>query len=165
MTAHLDLLVTLLHWGAAGWLQVLGQREALYGYLGDKLREAAMQLGERLLLTPGNPISYGLTLDGLAAAAAAATEAGRNAATAAAAETARQGPPAAAVSTDLTSCAAATEAATDAATDGAAVAAGDTCGSCTVLQHSSNTCAAAAAGGAAAQRADVTFFGAMLWAR
>ncbi|KAF6259689.1 selenocysteine synthase [Scenedesmus sp. NREL 46B-D3] len=64
MTAHLDLLVTLLHWGAAGWMRVLQQREELYGYLSVKLTQAAEQLGERVLATPGNPISLGLTLDG-----------------------------------------------------------------------------------------------------
>ena len=32
MAPLLDLLITLLHWGAAGWQQVLQQREELYGY-------------------------------------------------------------------------------------------------------------------------------------
>ena len=31
MAPLLDLLITLLHWGAAGWQQVLQQREELYG--------------------------------------------------------------------------------------------------------------------------------------
>lgn len=39
--------------------------------LRQHLSEAALSLGERLLVTPGNPISLAMTLDGLAAAAAA----------------------------------------------------------------------------------------------
>ena len=31
--AHLDLMCTLLHWGADGWLAVLRQREEVYLYL------------------------------------------------------------------------------------------------------------------------------------
>lgn len=42
----------------------------------DRLSETAASLGERLLVTPGNPISLAMTLDGLAAAAAAATAGG-----------------------------------------------------------------------------------------
>jgi uncharacterized membrane protein YgcG len=38
----------------------------------DKLSDAAVSLGERLLVTPCNPISLAMTLDGLAAAAARA---------------------------------------------------------------------------------------------
>lgn len=33
MTPLLDLLCTLLYWGAPGWRQQLQQREALYTYL------------------------------------------------------------------------------------------------------------------------------------
>lgn len=33
MTPLLDLLATLLYWGAAGWRQQLQQREELYTYL------------------------------------------------------------------------------------------------------------------------------------
>uniref|UniRef100_A0A383VZ09 O-phosphoseryl-tRNA(Sec) selenium transferase n=1 Tax=Tetradesmus obliquus TaxID=3088 RepID=A0A383VZ09_TETOB len=121
MTAHLDLLVTLLHWGAVGWARVLQQREDLYGYLSEQLAQAAAQLGERVLSTPGNPISLGMTLDGLAAAAAAA----------------------------------------NAAADEAAAAAAAGAGS------SSEAAAGAAAGGGGSSKkhVDVTFFGAMLWAR
>ncbi|WIA16718.1 hypothetical protein OEZ85_013372 [Tetradesmus obliquus] len=121
MTAHLDLLVTLLHWGTVGWARVLQQREDLYGYLSEQLAQAAAQLGERVLSTPGNPISLGMTLDGLAAAAAAA----------------------------------------NAAADEAAAAAAAGAGS------SSEAAAGAAAGGGGSSKkhVDVTFFGAMLWAR
>lgn len=126
MTAHLDLLVTLLHWGAAGWARVLQQREELYDYLSEQLGQAAAQLGERVLSTPGNPISLGMTLDGLAAAAAAANAASDEAAAAAAA----------AVRASSSS-------------EAAAGAAG----------------AAAGGGGSSKKHVDVTFFGAMLWAR
>lgn len=123
LIAHRDLLVTLLHWGASGWRSALEAREELHCYLTSALGDAAAQLGERLLSTPGNPISLGLTLDGLAAAAASA-----NAAAAA-------GPGAGAGA-----CSAA-----DVAGDGFSKRA--------AVQHAHRT------------RADVTFFGAMLWAR
>ncbi|KAI8474694.1 MAG: selenocysteine synthase [Monoraphidium minutum] len=64
--ALLDLLATLLHWGAAGWRRALGAREALHPYLAARLGEVASELGERVLATPGNPISVAMTLDGLA---------------------------------------------------------------------------------------------------
>jgi hypothetical protein len=70
MTAHWDLLVTLLYWGVTGWTEKLQQREDLFEYLKEKLAAAAAEVGERVLSTPGNPISLGMTLDGLAAAAA-----------------------------------------------------------------------------------------------
>ncbi|GFR47964.1 hypothetical protein Agub_g9769, partial [Astrephomene gubernaculifera] len=70
--AHLDLLMTLLHWGAEGWRKVLAQREALVPYMRSRLQELAVRQGERLLYTPANPISMALTLDTLQAAAAAA---------------------------------------------------------------------------------------------
>jgi O-phospho-L-seryl-tRNASec:L-selenocysteinyl-tRNA synthase len=125
MTAHLDLLVTLLQWGAVGWTRVLQQREELYGYLSEQLGQAAAQLGERVLATPGNPISVGMTLDGLAAAAAGA--AGDHA-----------------VAGKTTAAAAADQ--------------GSSSGS-------NATAAGAAAGGGSKKQRDVTFFGAMLWAR
>jgi hypothetical protein len=43
--------------------------------LRQQLEAAASRLGERVLVTPGNPISLAMTLDGLAAAAAAAAAA------------------------------------------------------------------------------------------
>jgi O-phospho-L-seryl-tRNASec:L-selenocysteinyl-tRNA synthase len=132
MTAHLDLLVTLLHWGAAGWTRMLQQREELYGYLLEKLAQAAEQVGERVLATPSNQISMGLTLDGLAAAAAAANAAAEQAAAAAA-----RGAAASSNSGPTTSAAAGTE---------EGVAGGSSSSS-------------------SWKRADVTFFGAMLWAR
>ena len=46
-------------------LQVLSQREMVFQHLKQKLEEVAAQVGERVLLTPSNPISLALTLDGL----------------------------------------------------------------------------------------------------
>eukprot|EP00879_Flechtneria_rotunda_P025793 GHRR01027440.1.p1 GENE.GHRR01027440.1~~GHRR01027440.1.p1 ORF type:complete len:242 (+),score=85.36 GHRR01027440.1:887-1612(+) len=119
ITAHLDVLITLLHWGAAGWTEQLKQRECLFKHLTHEMGKAAQQLGERVLVTPGNPISLAMTLDGLASAAAVA-----NAAT-----------------VDQ-------EQAADAAT---ATAAGS-------MARQNGTAGVA-------KPADVTFFGAMLWAR
>lgn len=38
MSPLLDLLITLLHWGAAGWRSVLQQREELYTYARQQLQ-------------------------------------------------------------------------------------------------------------------------------
>lgn len=61
----LDLLITLLHWGQVGWKQVLADREALYDYAKVQLEQLADQVQERVLVTPGNPISLALTLQHL----------------------------------------------------------------------------------------------------
>jgi hypothetical protein len=63
--AHVDLMMTLLHWGAAGWRTLLRQREELLPVLRAALEEVAAQQGERVLVTPSNPISLALTLDSL----------------------------------------------------------------------------------------------------
>ena len=65
ISAHLDLLMTLLHWGKAGWTKALESREQLFLTTRSKLTELAQSLGERLLVTPSNPISMALTLDRL----------------------------------------------------------------------------------------------------
>mmetsp|Transcript_27569 Transcript_27569/g.70228 ORF Transcript_27569/g.70228 Transcript_27569/m.70228 type:complete len:506 (-) Transcript_27569:1835-3352(-) len=62
-SAHVDLLMTLLHWGAAGWKQVLEAREALFPFLKTSLQATAAAHGLRVLDTPGNPISLAVTLD------------------------------------------------------------------------------------------------------
>ncbi|PNH12955.1 O-phosphoseryl-tRNA(Sec) selenium transferase [Tetrabaena socialis] len=90
----LDLMMTLLHWGAEGWRQALVQREEVVPYLRARLQEVAARHGERLLATPANPISVALTLDTLAIASAAAraeatSEATKAAATSSTAEAAR----------------------------------------------------------------------------
>lgn len=65
MSPLLDVLMTLLHWGAAGWRSQLQQRENLYKYAQQQLKVWAQQHGERLLHTPENPISLALTLSHL----------------------------------------------------------------------------------------------------
>lgn len=70
MSPLLDLLITLLHWGLAGWRRELAAREAVFPLAQARLREAAAGWGERLLETPGNPISLAITLDSLPAAPA-----------------------------------------------------------------------------------------------
>lgn len=63
----LDLLITLLSMGAEGWKRALTDREDVYRYMREKLQATAGDNGERLLETPGNPISMGVSLAGLAA--------------------------------------------------------------------------------------------------
>jgi len=65
MAPLLDLLITLLHWGAAGWRQELQQREELQHLLLEALKECASAIEERVLVTTDNPISMGMTLDSL----------------------------------------------------------------------------------------------------
>jgi len=65
MSPLLDVLITLLQWGVVGWRRQLAAREALHPYLVHALTQCAETLGERVLQTPGNPISVGLTLDSL----------------------------------------------------------------------------------------------------
>ena len=65
MSPLLDVLMTLLHWGAAGWRNQLQQRENLYKYAQQQLEAWAKQHGERVLDTPENPISLALTLSHL----------------------------------------------------------------------------------------------------
>lgn len=64
-SSHLDLLMTLLHLGAAGWIKLLSDREQLFEYLKGQLTAVAAVRGERVLSTPGNPISLAVTLDAL----------------------------------------------------------------------------------------------------
>eukprot|EP00201_Polytomella_parva_P000878 CAMPEP_0175087540 /NCGR_PEP_ID=MMETSP0052_2-20121109/29885_1 /TAXON_ID=51329 ORGANISM="Polytomella parva, Strain SAG 63-3" /NCGR_SAMPLE_ID=MMETSP0052_2 /ASSEMBLY_ACC=CAM_ASM_000194 /LENGTH=249 /DNA_ID=CAMNT_0016359893 /DNA_START=225 /DNA_END=970 /DNA_ORIENTATION=+ len=71
-STHLDLMMTLLNWGARGWRKVLACREELFPYLLDSMKKVAAAEDERVLDTPGNPISVALTLDTLVEAAAAA---------------------------------------------------------------------------------------------
>lgn len=66
MSPILDLLITLLSMGAEGWKRALTDREDVYRYMGEKLRETAEVNGERMLETPGNPISMGMSLASLA---------------------------------------------------------------------------------------------------
>ena len=61
----LDALITLLSLGAAGWRAKLDAREDAFEYMRARLRATAEAHGERLLETPGNPISMGVTLSAL----------------------------------------------------------------------------------------------------
>ncbi|CAL8466820.1 g6356 [Coccomyxa elongata] len=65
MTPLLDVLITLLQWGVSGWRNVLEQREAVYRYAHVQLEAFAATINERVLTTPNNPISIGLTLANL----------------------------------------------------------------------------------------------------
>ena len=48
MAPLLDLLMTLLHLGAAGWRDALRAREDVYPYLRDRLRDVAAEHGAAL---------------------------------------------------------------------------------------------------------------------
>ncbi|XP_048237415.1 O-phosphoseryl-tRNA(Sec) selenium transferase-like [Haliotis rufescens] len=64
----LDLLMTLLSLGVAGYKQLLRDRKLMYTYLADCLRQCAEKHGERLLDTKHNPISLGMGLSPSSAA-------------------------------------------------------------------------------------------------
>lgn len=117
--------------------QVLHQREEVLPYLRQQLTALAARHGERLLDTPGNPISTALTLDTLVAASAAAKQRAAEATAAAAAA----------------AVAAAAPVAVEAGQEGMAGAASGLNG---VAGKKAGTSAAAP---------DVTFFGSMLWQR
>ena len=61
----LDVLITLLSLGKNGWREKLEEREDAFEYMRERLRLTAEAHGERLLETPGNPISMGVTLSAL----------------------------------------------------------------------------------------------------
>lgn len=58
----MDVMITLLSLGMAGYKQLIAQRKEMYSYLKDELGKIANRHGERLLDTKGNPISMGMTL-------------------------------------------------------------------------------------------------------
>ena len=58
----LDVFVTLLGLGREGWEALLAEREALVPHLKAVLADVAFRHGERVLDTPDNPISMGMTL-------------------------------------------------------------------------------------------------------
>jgi O-phospho-L-seryl-tRNASec:L-selenocysteinyl-tRNA synthase len=72
MAPLLDLLITLLHWGAAGWRRELQQREELQPLVLEALKTCAAEIGERVLVTLNNPISMAMTLDSLESSVATA---------------------------------------------------------------------------------------------
>jgi len=64
----LDVFVTLLSMGWAGYSRLLAERESTLNALRQGLAAVAARHGERLLATPHNPISIGMTLTRLDAA-------------------------------------------------------------------------------------------------
>ena len=61
----LDLFITLLSMGEEGYSNLLREREALVPDLRAGLAAVAEKHGERLLETPGNSISFAMTLERL----------------------------------------------------------------------------------------------------
>lgn len=61
-SAMQDLFITLLSMGEDGYLRLLSERSEVMEYLTDKVGAVAVKHGERLLVTPRNRISMGLTL-------------------------------------------------------------------------------------------------------
>eukprot|EP00823_Brevimastigomonas_motovehiculus_P006829 TRINITY_DN57_c1_g1_i2.p1 TRINITY_DN57_c1_g1~~TRINITY_DN57_c1_g1_i2.p1 ORF type:complete len:390 (+),score=81.25 TRINITY_DN57_c1_g1_i2:79-1248(+) len=62
MSPILDLFITMLSMGIEGYRSLLSTREQLFSYFQKQLRDLAEKYDERLLLTPDNPISMGMTL-------------------------------------------------------------------------------------------------------
>lgn len=63
MAPVMDVFMTLLHLGSAGWAALLKQRKAVAAHLRRRLEEWAAAHGERVLETPKNPISFAVTVD------------------------------------------------------------------------------------------------------
>lgn len=60
-----DVFITLLSLGWHGYHQLTLERKEHYKYLRERVEEVAHKYGERVLHTPHNPISIGVTLSGL----------------------------------------------------------------------------------------------------
>ena len=67
----LDLFITLLGMGRNGLVGLLAQRKAAFAALASSLEAVAGAVGERVLGSPHNPISMGLTLGALCSRGAA----------------------------------------------------------------------------------------------
>lgn len=52
----MDLFITLLSMGKSGLLDLLKQRKDVFQYFQTSLTQAAELFGERVLVTPGNPV-------------------------------------------------------------------------------------------------------------
>lgn len=63
MSPILDVFITLLHMGRRRVETLLAEREACYDYLHTQLVALAERQQQRVLATPGNPISIAVTLD------------------------------------------------------------------------------------------------------
>ncbi|EDV22917.1 uncharacterized protein TRIADDRAFT_50605 [Trichoplax adhaerens] len=61
----MDLFVTLLSMGVEGFKDSLIERKGMYRYLQKRLQQVASAHGERLLVTPNNAISIGITLSSM----------------------------------------------------------------------------------------------------
>jgi O-phospho-L-seryl-tRNASec:L-selenocysteinyl-tRNA synthase len=62
ITPILDLFITLLSMGKSQLVELLDRRDALFSRLKDGLGAITALYGERVLLSPNNPISIGITL-------------------------------------------------------------------------------------------------------
>lgn len=62
---HLDVLITLLSMGSVKYKELLHERKELFVYLKNELVELAVKHDEKVLHTPHNQISLGLSLTGL----------------------------------------------------------------------------------------------------
>ena len=62
MSPICDLFITLLAMGESGWRQLLTQRSRVYAYMHDGLNKLAAEFGERILCSPRNGISVGVSL-------------------------------------------------------------------------------------------------------
>ena len=62
-----DLFITMLSMGLEGYKGILQERVRLTGLFRQKLEAVASVFGERILICPRNTISFGITLDNLAA--------------------------------------------------------------------------------------------------
>ncbi|RWS00673.1 O-phosphoseryl-tRNA(Sec) selenium transferase-like protein, partial [Dinothrombium tinctorium] len=62
-TSSLDVFLTLLHLGLNGYRNLLDSRKEMIQYLKNELQILAEKFGERILQTPANRISIGMTLD------------------------------------------------------------------------------------------------------
>eukprot|EP00771_Trimastix_marina_P002307 gnl/Trimastix_PCT/3430.p1 GENE.gnl/Trimastix_PCT/3430~~gnl/Trimastix_PCT/3430.p1 ORF type:complete len:492 (+),score=91.86 gnl/Trimastix_PCT/3430:157-1632(+) len=58
----LDVLITLLSMGFAGYRELVQSRVEVMAYMRAELQRIAAQFGERVLETPNNPIAMGMTL-------------------------------------------------------------------------------------------------------
>lgn len=58
----LDLLITLLSMGSENYKRLVAERKECFEYLKQQLQKVAEEFNERVLETPNNPISMGLTL-------------------------------------------------------------------------------------------------------
>lgn len=58
----MDVMITLLSLGMAGYKQLIIQHQEMYSYMKEELGKLAGRHDERLLDTEGNPISMGMTL-------------------------------------------------------------------------------------------------------